>query len=81
MSRIGKKPIIIPDGVEVTLKPEENYIKVKGPKGELEYRWPEGVIVTQEDNVIKVNIKDEDYKNLWGLVRTLINNMVEGVTK
>ncbi len=81
MSRIGKKPIVIPDGVEVNLDQQSNYIRVKWPKGELEFRWPQGVIVTKEENIIKVNIEDEIYKNLWWLVRTLINNMVEGVTK
>lgn len=81
MSRIGKKPVIIPEGVQVEIKEDERLIKVKGPKWQLEYRWPEGVIVKLDGNEVKVNIVDDMYKNLWGLVRTLINNMVEGVTK
>ncbi len=81
MSRIGRKPVIIPEGVNVDVKTEERYIKVKWPKGELEYRWPKWVIVSLEENKVVVNVEDEDYKNLWWLVRTLINNMVEGVTK
>ena len=81
MSRIGKKPVLIPEGVNIELKSDERYIKVKWPKWELEYKWPEWVIVSLEDNKILVNIEDEDYKNLWWLVRTLINNMIEWVTK
>jgi large subunit ribosomal protein L6 len=81
MSRIGRKPILIPDGVNVEINQEQRIIKVKWPKGELQWQWPEGVIVKKEDNVITVSIKDEDYKNLWWLSRTLINNMVEWVTK
>ena len=81
MSRIGRKPIIVPEGVQIDINQEERVIKVKGPKWELSYNWPEWVIIEIENGVIKVNIKDDIYKNLWGLVRTLVNNMVEGVTK
>jgi len=78
MSRIGKNPIQIPSGVEV--KVEGNTVKVKWPKGELEYTYPNGVNVAIEDNQVKVSIESDDYRNFWGLVRTLIANMIEGVT-
>jgi len=77
MSRIGKNPIQIPSGVEVKI--EGNTVKVKWPKGELEYTYPNGVDVVIEDNQVKVSIESDDYRNFWGLVRTLIANMVEGV--
>ena len=78
MSRIGKKPISIPDGVEVTLN--ENHITVKGPKGTLERDLNENVTVKIEEKEIKVEIASEQYGNLHGLTRTLIANMIEGVT-
>ncbi len=81
MSRIGRKPIVIPEGVQVDINKDERIIKVKWSKWELSYNWPEGVIVDIENNEIKVNIADDIYKNLWWLVRTLINNMIEWVTK
>lgn len=78
MSRIGKMPITIPDGVTVTLN--ENTITVKGPKGTLERTLNPNVTVKIEDKVINVEIADEKYGNLHGLTRTLIHNMIEGVT-
>ena len=78
MSRIGKNPINIPSGVEV--KVDGRTVKVKWPKGELSYTHPEGVKVVVEDNQVKVSIDSDNYKNYWGLVRTLIANMIEGVT-
>jgi len=81
MSRIGRKPIVIPEWVKVNIDENERYIKIEWPKWQLEYRWPEWVEVKIEDGQIKVSIKDEMYKNLWWLVRTLINNMVIGVTQ
>ena len=78
MSRIGKNPVLIPSGVNVTI--DGNNIKVKGPKGELTYTYPEGVKVEQEENNLKVSVVSDKYKNYWGLVRTLIANMIEGVT-
>ena len=79
MSRIGKKPITIPDGVEVTLN--ENHIIVKGPKGTLEKVLNNNVSVKIDGKEIKVEIPSEEYGNLHGLTRTLISNMIEGVTK
>ena len=78
MSRIGKKPIAIPDGVTVTI--EGNKITVKGPKGTLERDLNENVTVKMEEKEIKVEIPSQQYGNLHGLTRTLISNMVEGVT-
>ncbi len=78
MSRIWKNPINIPNGVEV--KVENGVVKVKGPKGELSYTLPEGVEVVIEENQVRVSVKSDDYKNYWGLVRTLISNMIEWVT-
>ena len=78
MSRIGKKPITIPDGVEVTLN--ENHIAVKGPKGTLERDLNNKVTVKIEDKVINVEVASKEDGNLHGLTRTLIANMIEGVT-
>ena len=81
MSRIGKAPITVPSGVTVTLG--EGTIKVKGPKGELERTLPKGITVGQENGVLTVSrpSDEENYKALHGLTRTLVANMVEGVTK
>ena len=78
MSRIGKKPITIPDGVEVTLN--ENHITVKGPKGTLERTLSNKVTVNINDKVINVEVESKENGNLHGLIRTLIANMIEGVT-
>ncbi|MBZ4642788.1 MAG: large subunit ribosomal protein [Deferribacteres bacterium] len=81
MSRIGKKPVDIPAGVEVNIK--EGYIVVKGPKGELKQKLHDKVAVSVEDKQVVVNKKDETKlaRSLFGLYRTLIANMVEGVVK
>jgi large subunit ribosomal protein L6 len=77
MSRIGKLAIVIPEGVTVSLT--DAVVTVKGPKGELTQTIPEGVVVDITEEVV-VSITSDDHKNLWGLIRTLIFNMVEGVT-
>ncbi len=77
MSRIGKLPIQLPAGVEVKIDWE--VVSVKGPKWELKFSLPEGVEVKIQDNTLKVSIKDEMYKPLWGTVRSVLANMVEGV--
>jgi large subunit ribosomal protein L6 len=80
MSRIGKQPIDIPSGVDVKLK--DNNIKVKGPKGELDWNFPEETKVSLKDNKVIVE-RTEDLKRiraLHGLTRKLIANMIEGVT-
>jgi len=79
MSKIGKKPVIIPEGVEVSL--EGKLVKVKWPKGELSYETLKEVFVKKEENTIIVSIDHDDNKKFWGLTRTLIANMIEGVTK
>ena len=79
MSRIGNKPITVPDGVEVTLN--GNHITVKGPKGTLERDIHNNIKVSLEDKVIKVERPDDEPQNrsLHGLTRTLISNMINGV--
>ncbi len=81
MSRIGRKPIAIPEGVTVTLNGA--HISVKGPKGTLERELHKDMLITIEENNILVNRPSEEkmHKALHGLTRTLISNMVEGVTK
>lgn len=79
MSRIGNKPITVPDGVEVKL--DGQHITVKGPKGTLERDLHRNMKVTMDGNVIKVERPDDEAANrsLHGLTRTLISNMIEGV--
>ena len=79
MSRIGNKPITVPDGVEVTLN--EDVITVKGPKGTLTREITKPIIVAVEGKEIKVSRPDDESYNrsLHGLMRTLINNMIIGV--
>lgn len=81
MSRIGNKPITVPEGVEVSLDGQK--ITVKGPKGTLEREIHNNITVKLENNVIKVSRPNDDKENrsLHGLTRTLINNMIQGVTK
>jgi large subunit ribosomal protein L6 len=81
MSRIGKKPIPVPKGVTVTL--EGNVVRVKGPKGELERTLHPAITAAQEDGtVVMARPSDEpEYRALHGLSRTLVANMIEGVTK
>ena len=81
MSRIGKLPVSIPSGVTVTV--EANSVKVKGPKGELTHRLPAGITVDKADNTVNVKRASDEtnHKSLHGLTRSLINNMMEGVTK
>ncbi len=80
MSRIGKQPIAVPDGVEITIEPE--LVKVKGPKGELEERVSRDIGVEQQNGEIVVTRPSDrgEHRALHGLTRSLIANMVEGVT-
>lgn len=80
MSRIGNSPIQIPSGVDV--KVSGNHITVKGPKGNLERDFDKSMVVKIEDGVITVERPNDNkkYRSLHGLTRSLINNMVEGVT-
>ena len=80
MSRLGKLPIEIPAGTQAKI--ENNFIIVKGPKGELKQELNNLVKVEVLENEIKVSVKNEKVKKeraFWGLYRSLINNMVEGV--
>lgn len=81
MSRIGKKPIVIPQGVNIELK--KDTIKVKGPKGELNYAFPDGVKVSVSDAHIQVDRMSDTKvdRALHGLARSLISNMVGGVAQ
>lgn len=81
MSRIGRKPIDVPSGVEVKL--DGHHITVKGPKGTLERDLHPDMVVTVEGNVINVTRPSEakQHKALHGLTRTLISNMVVGVSE
>ena len=81
MSRIGKKPVIIPANVTVDIA-DGNAVTVKGPKGTLNYTFHPDMILKVEGNVLTVERPDEEHlhKSLHGLTRTLINNMVVGVS-
>ena len=80
MSRIGKQPVSIPAGVEV--KNENNLVTVKGPKGELTRQFSTELGIEVAEGVINVTRPSDDkrHRSLHGLTRTLIANMVEGVT-
>ena len=80
MSRIGKQPIPLPEGVEVTIEPE--LVSVKGPRGELSERVNRAIDVKQENGEVTVTRPTDrgEHRALHGLTRSLIANMVEGVT-
>ena len=80
MSRIGNKPITVPEGVEVKI--DGKHITVKGPKGTLEREIHRNISLEMDGNIIKVTRKNDEAENrsLHGLTRTLINNMIIGVT-
>ena len=80
MSRIGIKPIPLPEKVQVALN--NNDVQVEGPKGTLNWELPNGIDVTLEENVLTVQRTSElkQYKALHGLARSLIANMVTGVS-
>src|SRR3984957_335394 len=80
MSRIGRQPIAIPAGVSIELAPES--VRVNGPKGELSERIPRDITVTQEGEQLIVTRPTDrgEHRALHGLTRTLVANMVQGVT-
>ena len=82
MSRIGRKPVALPAGVEITVS-DANVVTVKGPKGELTQQIDPRITVKVEDNQILITRPSDVRQDRaqHGLSRTLINNMVEGVTK
>ena len=81
MSRIGKEPIVLPKGVDITIDGQN--VSVKGPKGTLTLDVPAPITVAQEDDQIVVSRPDDNRENrgLHGLSRSLINNLVVGVTE
>lgn len=80
MSRVGKAPITLPSGVNVTI--DGNKVTVKGPKGQLDREFHERVSISQEDGVLTVARSDDERESraLHGLSRALLNNMVIGVS-
>ena len=82
MSRIGRKVIVVPAGVEVSIS-DTNYVTVKGPKGTLEQQLSTAMTIAQNGNEITVTRPNDEKENraLHGLTRTLLNNMVVGVTE
>lgn len=76
MSRIGKKEIELPAKVEISI--QKDLVKVKGPKGSLQKILPAGVTIKIENNKVAINSKDSNA--YWGLARTIVANMVNGVT-
>jgi large subunit ribosomal protein L6 len=80
MSRIGRKPIVVPSGVQLSV--DGNTVRVKGPKGELTQEIHPDMKIVQEDDLIKVERPSDEkfHKSLHGLTRSLVSNMIEGVT-
>jgi large subunit ribosomal protein L6 len=81
MSRIGKKPVSIPSGV--TANVEGQTVKVKGPKGAMQVVLPDDVVVKMDAGAVKVDPRNETKRarSMWGTSRTLVSNLVTGVTK
>lgn len=81
MSRIGKQPIAIPQGVTVTL--DKDVVKVKGPKGELSHTVHRDIAVAIQDNEVVCTIarKSKQSQALWGTTRAIIANLIQGVTE
>jgi len=79
MSKIGKKVILIPAGVTVSV--ENSLVTVKGPKGSLTYTLLPGLTLSQEGSDLTVSVDSDNKKNFWGLTRALVQNMVTGVSE
>jgi large subunit ribosomal protein L6 len=81
MSRIGKKPIAIPAGVTVTI--DGQTVTVKGPKGQLAWTVTDEIAIAQADGELRLTPRDQTprSRSMWGLSRSLVDNMVHGVTK
>jgi len=79
MSRIGKKPVLIPDGVTASV--DGQTVTAKGPKGELQFVVNKEVLVKMEDGQITVDPRDEskDARSKWGMSRTMVSNIMDGV--
>lgn len=80
MSRIGNKSITVPAGVEVKIE-KDNTVTVKGPKGTLTRQFHKDITIDQDAGVLSVKVNNPEEDNLQGLSRTLLNNMVVGVTE
>ncbi len=81
MSRIGKKPVAVPDKVTATVQGQT--VKVKGPKGELGFTCPEDLTVEMADGAIAIIPKNDTKKcrSMWGMARTMVQNLMTGVTE
>ena len=81
MSRVGKKPVAVPSGVTATVSGQT--VRMKGSKGELSFVVPEEVSVAMENGAVAVNPRSEtkDARAKWGMARSQVSNLVEGVTK
>lgn len=81
MSRIGRAPIPVPDGVDISLEP--GFVRVKGPKGTLQRTLPKDIAVSREGDQIMVSRPSDsgEHRSLHGLTRTLVANLVNGVTQ
>ena len=81
MSRIGKKAVPVPSGVTANI--EGQTVKVKGPKGQLQIVLPDDVTVTMDKGQVKVDPRNDTKRarSMWGTSRTLVNNLITGVTK
>jgi len=79
MSRIGKKPIAIPQGVKIAI--QGNVVAVQGPKGKLEQPLPRGISMEQQNGNLVALRENDSQAAVHGLARALVNNAVEGVTK
>lgn len=80
MSRIGRMPVVIPEGVEVQIK--GSHVRVKGPKGELQHTFPADMAISLDDGEVNVKRPSDakHHRSLHGMTRALINNMVVGVS-
>jgi large subunit ribosomal protein L6 len=81
MSRIGKKPVIVPDGVDVHI--DGDMVTIKGPKGTLSQKIPAGISVelVNKEILVKTTLETLLTKKLWGTIRSILSNLIEGVTK
>lgn len=81
MSRIGKKPVDLPQGV--TAQVSGQTVKMKGPKGELSFTCPDDVLVKMDGNVVKIDPRDQGKRarSMWGMARTRVSNLAVGVSK
>lgn len=81
MSRIGKTPIPVPEGIKVEIK--NNIITISSKNGELSYKFKDGITIKQEENVLIFERRDDtkDQKSFHGLTRSLVNNMIIGLTE